>query len=383
MSNMHLVDVPSCYPPHHGGLELYARELHQHLLAADPELRITVLTSELGASPGTEVINDRLTVVRWPAWEPVSPFPVPKPGFTALLRQCCSQSPNTVLMTHTRFFYHALLVSLWASRHDVRRVHIEHGAGLVESGNAGVRLVANVVDHTAAKYVLRRADAVLAVSESAKRFVNQLAGVRAAAVRRGIDLPDGLVARSVADPPTLCFVGRLISGKGAADLLAAVKTLCDDGLTVHVRICGDGPARAELGERVLSLGLSSQVAFLGAVDHETALREMADCTVFVNPSWTEGLGGTVLEAAALGCAVVATAVGGVPEIVTDGETGWLVPAKRPAELARALRDAIGDADRRRVYGERLRRSTAERFSWDDVVGVVSGMLRGTAVSRSD
>jgi len=376
---MHLVDVPSCYPPHRGGLELYAQEMHRHLLAADPDLRITVLTSELGATPGVEVVNDRYKIVRWKAWQPVSPYPVPKPGFMNLLRQHCAGPEKPVLMTHTRFFYHAALVSRFAQRNGLRRVHIEHGASPVESGNKLIRLVADTVDHTIARHVLGKADAVVAVSESAKTFVRDLSGVEAISVYRGMELPDGLRSEPVTEPPTLGFVGRLINGKGTADMLTAVAMLRDSGQVVQVRICGDGPARAALDEQVRELRLTDQVTFLGAVDHATALREIATCTVFVNPSWTEGLGGTVLEAAALGAAVVATEVGGVPEIVTNGETGWLVPPKEPATLADTLREALANPARRAEYGELLRKTTEQKFNWDNAVAVISALLRDLPV----
>ncbi|WP_091380466.1 glycosyltransferase family 4 protein [Actinokineospora alba] len=373
---MHLVDLPSCYPPHPGGLEAYAHELHRQLLAADPDLRITVLTSDTASKPGIEHLTDRWTVVRWPSWMPVSPYPVPKPGFHKLLREYCT--PDSVMMTHTRFFYHAALASRFAASRGIRRVHIEHGSTPVQSGNGFVRLVANTVDATIAKVVLGKAAHVVAVSNSARDFVRDLSGREPTVVHRGMELPTDLKAEPTADD-TVCFVGRLISGKGVADLLDATATLHSTGMKARLRICGDGPVRSALEAKAKTLGLGDHVEFLGAVDHATALKEIAAATVFVNPSWTEGLPTTVLEAAALGAAVVATDVGGTSEILDADRTGWLVPAQQPDALARALGEALGDAELRRSRGDALRATTAERFSWDHAVEVISAMLRGAPV----
>jgi glycosyltransferase involved in cell wall biosynthesis len=360
-------------------LEAYAYELHKRLLEADSDLRITVLTSDTGAPAGVEQLTDRWTVVRWPAWMPVSPYPVPKPGFHALLREYCE--PGSVLMTHTRFFYHAALASRFAARRGLRRVHVEHGSTPVQSGNAFVRAVANSVDATIARPVLRKAAGVVAVSTPAQEFVRKLSGREATVVHRGMDLPDGLRSAPSGKPNTVCFVGRLISGKGVADLLDAVAQVKGAGVPVHLRVCGDGPVRSALQAKAKALGLAEQADFLGAVDHPTALREMAAATVVVNPSWTEGLPTTVLEAAAMGAGVIATDVGGTHEIVTGGETGWLVPAQRPDLLAVALREALEDEVRRTAMAELLRKTTAERFSWDHAVDVISAMLRGTWVAE--
>jgi hypothetical protein len=88
---VHLVDMPVYYPPHKGGVEAYAHELHRRLLEADPNLRITVFTSAVGAPAGVQRLGERWTVVRWPGREVVSHYPVPYPGFTRKLRALCGQ----------------------------------------------------------------------------------------------------------------------------------------------------------------------------------------------------------------------------------------------------------------------------------------------------
>ncbi|HEX7302907.1 glycosyltransferase [Lentzea sp.] len=368
---MHLVDMPAYYPPHKGGVEAYTHELHRRMLEADPELRITVFTSAVGAPAGVEELSDRWKVVRWPGGDIIDHYPVPKPGFTKLLRSLCG--PDTVLMTHTRFYWPHAWAALFAKRNKIRRVHVEHGSSPVQSGNAAVRFVAFLVDALTSQPVLRWADEVVAVSGSAGEFVRKLAGREAKVLHRGIELEDGLGPRPRSGPPTACFVGRLINGKGVADLLDATAAVHREGVDLKLRLCGDGPAAAELRAKVASLGLTEHVEFLGAVDHDTALSEMAAATVFVNPSWTEGLPTTVLEAAAIGVTVVATDVGGTAEIVEDGVTGWLVPPRDPAALAAALVKAVTDPERE-TRAAKLRANTRAHFSWDRAVAEFFALL---------
>lgn len=381
---MHLVDTPAHYPPHPGGVEYYAKELHRRLLDSDPNLRITVLTSAIGLKAGVEHLSDRWTVVRWPAWEPVAPLAVPHPRLLRLLREHClgpTADPETVLMTHTRFFIHGRVVGWFAKRHGLRWLHIEHGSSDVQSGGLFVRAVAKTVDTVIGKPILRKADVVAAVSESSAAFVKQLSGRTASVLYRGMELPDGVVSDTVGtEPPTACFVGRLINGKGVADLLDATAQLHGAGIPLRLRLCGDGAARADLVDKAKQLGLAEHVDFLGAVDNATALAEMSKATVFVNPSWTEGLPTTVLEAAAMGCAVVATDVGGTREIVTDGTTGWIVPPRDPRRLAEALTAVCGDPARRAAAGAKLRTATAATFSWATTVANFQALATGAPVT---
>jgi glycosyltransferase involved in cell wall biosynthesis len=376
---VHLVDTPAHYPPHTGGLEQYAKELHRRLLDHDPNLRITVLTSAVGTKPGVERLSDRWTVVRWPAWEPVAPLAIPHPRLLRLLRESClgpDADPQTVLMTHTRFFIHGSVIGWFAKRHRLRWVHVEHGSSPVQSGGIFVRVVASIVDTVIGRPMLRSADAVAAVSRSCADFVKKLSGRTASVLYRGMELPDGLVSDNSGEPPTACFVGRLLTGKGVADLLDATALMHRNGIPLRLRLCGDGVAHADLVAQAKRLGLIEHVDFLGTVDNQTALAEMSRATVFVNPSWSEGLPTTVLEAAAMGAPVVATDVGGTTEIVTDGVTGWIVPPHDPNRLAEALTAVCRNPDLRAATGAKLREATLAKFSWANTVANFEALATG-------
>jgi glycosyltransferase involved in cell wall biosynthesis len=144
----------------------------------------------------------------------------------------------------------------------------------------------------------------------------------------------------------LVFAGRLGPQKAVGVLLDALVDA--DGVTLA--IAGDGPERGTLERRVGELGLDGCVRFLGSVPRETVLRLFRAADVSVLPSAWENFPHTVVEALAVGCPVIATAVGGVPEVVRDGENGLLVTPNDAAALSAAIARYFSDAELR----ERLR-----------------------------
>jgi glycosyltransferase involved in cell wall biosynthesis len=144
------------------------------------------------------------------------------------------------------------------------------------------------------------------------------------------------------DGNVLVFAGRLGPQKGLGVALAALANVPDATLT----IAGDGPERAALEGRAAELGLNARVRFVGSVPRETVLRLFRAADASVLPSAWENFPHAVVESLAVGCPVIATAVGGVPEVVTDGENGLLVPPNDPAALAAAISRFFSDADLR-------------------------------------
>ncbi|MET4103146.1 colanic acid/amylovoran biosynthesis glycosyltransferase [Roseovarius sp. MBR-78] len=148
-------------------------------------------------------------------------------------------------------------------------------------------------------------------------------------------------------PVRLFSCARLNVVKGHQDLLAALRLLRDAGIDAELDIAGEDDAggsgyRAELEARIAALGLGEHARLLGAVDGDEVRHRLMAADVFVLASWHEPLGVAYMEAMAAGVPVVGTAAGGVEELITDGETGLLVPPKDPARLAAALRRLAGD-----------------------------------------
>lgn len=193
--------------------------------------------------------------------------------------------------------------------------------------------------------------------------------------------PDGAGSR-----PEVLFLGRLGERKGTPELLVA---LADPGLRhVHTTLAGDGPV-AEYRRRAAALGLADRTRFPGWVDVATAGDLLAHAAVLVLPSHAEGSPMAVIEAFAHGVPVVTTPVGGVPELVTDGVNGLLVPPGDPDALAAALVRLLTDEPLRALLaaGARatwVRAHTPDAYAaglltvWREVLGGVpaTAALRG-------
>ncbi|MBR0898195.1 glycosyltransferase [Bradyrhizobium tropiciagri] len=154
----------------------------------------------------------------------------------------------------------------------------------------------------------------------------------------------------------LLYVGRLSREKGVGVLLQAVA-----GAGVPLRIVGEGPERAALEARA-----SGNVTFLGALPREDVLREMANAQALVVPSlWYEGFPMVVVEAFARGTPVIASAIGGLAEVVTAGKTGALVSPGDAAALRSGIADTLGAADRAAAWGQAARAAFLELYAPDE------------------
>lgn len=143
-------------------------------------------------------------------------------------------------------------------------------------------------------------------------------------------------------------VAHLSREKGHGTLLEAARLLAGRGLSFHLVLVGEGRLRETLQTMARQFGLADRVTFTGFRQDSEALMRQFD--VFCLPSLSEGLSSAILAAMASGQPVVSTRVGGIPELVQEGETGYLVSPDAPEELADALARLIGDGELRRKLG---------------------------------
>lgn len=158
-------------------------------------------------------------------------------------------------------------------------------------------------------------------------------------------------------PGYLLFVGRLRIRKGVEVLLEALRAVPG----ARLLIAGDGEHRKALERRAAELGLGPAVLFLGRCDASRVRGLLSGAAALVVPSTYEGMPLVVLEAMEAGLPVVASRVSGIPEVVEDGRTGWLVPPEDPEALAAALAEALESPGEARRRGGEGRRRVDERF----------------------
>jgi glycosyltransferase involved in cell wall biosynthesis len=162
-------------------------------------------------------------------------------------------------------------------------------------------------------------------------------------------------------------VGRLVEKKGMEYLIKAFAAVAGEVPEVRLEIAGDGPLRPSLERLVSDCGLSARVTLHGSLSHRAIADLMKKASIICQPSVTaadgdsEGLPTVVLEAAATAKPLLATNHSGIPEIVVEGTTGFLVPERDVAALADRLLSLLKNADLRRRMGEAGRRRIEEHF----------------------
>ena len=177
----------------------------------------------------------------------------------------------------------------------------------------------------------------------------------------------------------LGVVARLTDQKGVGDFLSAL-ALLRERTDWSAVVVGDGPLRAGLEAQARELGLADRCRFAGV---RTDLADVLGALELLSvPSWSEGLPYLVLEAMLTATPIVATAVGGIPEVITDGVHGTLVPPRDPPRLAEALGRVLDDPARARALAEAARRHAAATLSLDRMLADVDAVYR-TVLAEGD
>jgi teichuronic acid biosynthesis glycosyltransferase TuaC len=230
-------------------------------------------------------------------------------------------------------------------------------------------------------------DQIIAVSEAVAHGVCDLArprhGVRVipngadptrfaerdrAADRRLLGLPT--------DRPIALFVGHLTELKGIADLIEAFRAnQARSTARPLLVVVGEGPLRGDLEARVDELGMGDTVRFAGKVPHDDVGTWMGACDVLVLPSRSEGLPTVICEAMVAGRAVVATAVGGTPELVEAGVTGQLVDPGEVTQLADALANVLDTPGRAAAMGAAAADRARDTLTWTAVAQQIESVYR--------
>ena len=188
-------------------------------------------------------------------------------------------------------------------------------------------------------------------------------------------------ARGSGASQVILAAGRLSPEKGFGVLVEAAATICREHPAAGVVIFGEGALRSDLERRVGELGLSGRVVLPGFRTDLDSLLSAAD--VVVLPSFTEGLPNVALEASAAGVPVVATAVGGTPEVIADRETGFLVPPGSPSAIAERVSELLRDPTQATRMGAAGRERMRTLFTFDAQAALYLKLLHSLCFTPID
>jgi glycosyltransferase involved in cell wall biosynthesis len=325
-----------------GGQEQLLLEFARHADAARFALTFVALTGRGKLADRLEALGGRVITMNEP--------PGLRPGMIWRLRRLFRRERFDVVHTHDDKPLLYAGPAAWLARVP-RRVHTQHHGDVPQIGRRQRRLV---------RWASRLVDPFVCVSHDGARFAGAqgIAAGRLQVEWNGIDL-DRFTEHGPQPGGPAVVVARLSPEKDVQNLLRAMRQVVDVLPRFHLEIAGDGPCKDELQRLTAELDLDHHVRFLGEVRDVPAL--LARASLFVLPSQSEGISLTILEAMASALPVVTTKVGGNSEVVEVGRTGWLVPPRDPAALARGILRVAGDHDEAQEMGRAGRRRVEAHF----------------------
>jgi glycosyltransferase involved in cell wall biosynthesis len=223
------------------------------------------------------------------------------------------------------------------------------------------------------KIVFKKADAVIALTEDMKGEMKKIYDRDIAVIPNGIDLSK-VKCVSIQDVRNelgikkdrkiILFAGALHPIKGLTYLIEAMTIIGDKNK--QLILVGDGEERDQLEDLVKKLKLEKYVTFIGKVPYDEVFKYMVASDIFVLSSLSEGLPNVIIEAMASGLPIVATRVGGLPDIIKDGENGFLVDPKNPDQIAEKIKLFLED-DKLREKISKNNKKKVKEYSWESVI----------------
>jgi len=378
MTTQRILIFAAYFYPDLGGYAKNIHELSQRMVEIGYEIDVVTCNTK-GISVQEKI--DGISTHRLPCWNILGgTYPVPKPtGRTFKILFQLSRKRFDLISTQTRFFSTSLLGLIFTKIKRKPLVHTERGTRHSVLSNKFIEFLGRVFDHTIGSVIVKSAARNVGVSQAACDFLNHLGATNTIIVPNGVDtnvfrkVRTDLTKRlGLTDATIIVFLGRLIYAKGVQDLISAFPIVRQAIPNVKLLVVGDGPYRCQLEELASRTDCSRDIKFLGQKSQDEIIEILSMADIFVNPSYSEGLPTSVLEAAAIGVPIVATDVGGTSEIIKHGKTGLIVKEREPRQIAEAVILLCGNKQTAKKnlatkLGKAARLKVINDYSWENAV----------------
>ena len=366
---MNILMATDYFPPHvGGGVEQVTYHMAQELTKLGHQVAVLTLSTR---SAGSDEDLDGIRVYRAKPLDLTNVTGVQSVISTRvgkLMREVCRKERSDILHANNLYFYTTLTAcrNLKALRLPlVTTLHI----GSISELQGIAHYAARLYERSFGRWILGKSSRIVAVSRAVKEYAEAMGVIpsKVTVVPNAVDIlkfqpssrenkHDGVVR--------VGFIGRLVGNKGPQYLVEAAPRILREFPNANFLVAGDGPMRKELERRVRELGIEAGFRFLGIVPSN--MEFLQSCDIVVRPSLTDGMPLTVLEAMACGKATVASRVGGTPEILQDGDTGYLVEPRSVEQLVFRISTLIADSDLRTKMGYSARSFVERYYSWEQI-----------------
>jgi glycosyltransferase involved in cell wall biosynthesis len=366
---MNILVFSPYYPPHTGGLETHSDEFNKHL--ARNGVDVLVFTPNIPYTEDIEELKyDRVKIIRYPAFEIIANYPIPKfwhPTFWKLFGSLF-RIKFDIVISRTRFFLSSLLALIYAKLTRTRWIHIEHGSDFVKISSSFKSAIAKLYDHTFGRIIFCSSDMNISISRAVQNFVAKFDSRKSPVIYRGIDFesidaitPDETIREQYPRKIIISTAARLYKWKGIEHSIEAIRNLPEEIQTkIIFLIIGDG----EDYERLKKLSQNLPIAMLGNLPRERVIALLKASDIYIHSSMPGGgLSTSLLEAMYCHCAVIATKNEGADEVIIHQKNGFLLADTHPITTKDALIKIISNPVNRKQYAETAYNTINQKFSW--------------------
>ena len=367
--------VTHFFPPHMGGIEKVSYEQSKRLTKSGYE--IDVLTSKTKGQKKHPAKGIR--VFAYPSLKVAERFGVPYPiltieaykKFAQVIKRC------DLVHAHGHVYMSSYLAGKIAKKYKKPFIVTQHNTFI--DYKSWLNTLEYLNDITIGKSVLKRADRILTVSKETMKYVLRLGADKAktSVMYNGVDTncfhstKKGESRKKLGLPKNrkiIFSVRRLVYKNGLDTLIESAHLVARDNPDILFIVAGKGPSRKLIEDSIKELGIEDNIKLTGFVPDELLPLYYNAADYFVLPSASgEGLPLVLFEAMACGLPVIATTVGGTPEIIEHMKNGVLVPPRNPEAIADALSKLLVKEKLGKKIGEESKRNIQKRFSWDENV----------------
>lgn len=374
---MRICMLTSDFPPYCGGIGYHVRNVARRLAGRGHQ--VTVLTRgnwnqewHRELIEGTEVYRVR--------YVPIYPFDVKLHGMyvNRLLKHL--RRDFDVVHVHTPLIpYLKKLVPYIATQHNTTMSDIK-----MRKTHDLYTLVLKLLQYpliATDRRISSNASIVIAVSEGIAEESQQVYGIcpeKMVVIPNGVDTDFFTPAeKPTTVEPCVLYAGRLDARKGIEDFVTCATYVCREKPETKFVVAGSGRGTLEtsIKRKVQAANLAANFQFTGFVDQKVLLQYYRQASVYILPSYYEGMPLTLLEAMSCATPCIATDVVGSSEVIVDNETGYLVPPENPARLAQATLRLLNDKQLRKKLGENARKRVLEYYDWNIIVDRLEELYR--------
>ncbi len=376
---MNILQFSPYFPPHKWGVETVAEEIADYW-TKKWYWKVINITFDVWQVQTTHYSQKWYKVFLLPSFDIISNFPVPKfwkKDFWIVLKELrnyISENKNTRIVSHTRFFLSSFIAGIFARKNKLKWVHIEHGSDYVKLSSKLKSKISYIYDQLIWKWIFKKADTVLAISEACKKFiVSEFIEREVDVFYRGVVFSNKLpevenLSEKFPWKMVIGFVGRLLKWKNVESLIIAYNNILKSGNeNIELVIVWDW----EDLERLKILDGDSSVYFTWSKQFNEALAYQKQFDIHIHPSspgWW--LATTLLQAMKYGCYIVATPNEWAKEVIVDWDNWILVKDDSVEEIQKWISEALIHFDKKIEYSEKNKKIIENNFSWEKNIEIL-------------